>query len=254
MMMRLGEPLPEHKTDVRFAFRRLFLMESPKALYPFVMQLSNGVRESSFNPDECIKILDVIDSFLTRRATVGQEPTGLHAVFKRLWNDAVAENGVVTAAGVRKIISQGKTVQWPDDEEFAKAIKVRRLYGVKVTPYLLGELNQALGGDAPDGKFWVEHVLPQSPDEGWDGFDDEARKRVTDRLANLLPLSEEMNRSLGNNAYSIKRQRYLADSRFKMAREFAKDNSEWTPEALESRADWLAELAVKRWPFGPVLG
>ena len=252
MMMRLRKPLEQHPAQVREAFRRLMAMGSPSAINPFVMRLSNEVRGGNFDPDECVKIIAVVDSFLTRRATVGQEASGLHSVFKRLWSDAEVEGGV-TAHMVLRVISEARAVQFPNDEEFARAIRERRLHNVKITSYLIGELNRSLGGDLTEGDYWIEHVLPQQPDGGWNAFSDEDRRQLTDRLANLLPLSSEMNRSLSNSGYSVKRQRYESDSRFKMARQFANEYEDWTPTELHARADRLVELATARWPFGPAL-
>ena len=124
---------------------------------------------------------------------------------------------------------------------------------MKVTKYVLNELNRAMGGDAPPSfAFWTEHILPQTPGEGWEAFDEDERKLLTDRLANLLPLSSEMNQQLSNSPYSVKRPIYQDDSRYKMARKFAEEYEEWNPELLMNRAESLAILAVARWPYGPM--
>ena len=252
LMLRTNEVLDEHPVEVRTAFRRIFELGAPSAIYPFAMRLSRSVRGDTLAASECVSILEVIESFLTRRATVGQEPTGLHAVFKRLWSDA-EDAGGVSASSVRLVISGARTVQWPNDEQFAQALRERRLYRVKITRFLLNEMNRCLGGDAPGGfDFWTEHVLPQSPGDGWGAFSDEQRRVMTDRLANLLPLTSEMNQQLSNSAYEVKRSVYAEDSSYKMTRKFAEENQDWTPSALEARAEALVALGLKRWPYGPV--
>jgi hypothetical protein len=70
---------------------------------------------------------------------------------------------------------------------------------------------------------------------------------MKDLLANLIPLSKEMNASLSNKAYQEKRKIYETDSMFKSARQFAQTYSEWTPSALQSRSETLADWAIKRW-------
>jgi hypothetical protein len=71
---------------------------------------------------------------------------------------------------------------------------------------------------------------------------------MKDRLANLIPLSQQMNQGLGNAGYSKKRQKYEDDAMFKAAREFAKQYITWSPNELEARAILLADWLVKRWP------
>ena len=64
-------------------------------------------------------------------------------------------------------------------------------------------------------------------------FKAEEHEKFKDLLANLLPLSQEMNQSLGNSEYKAKRPIYAKDSGFKAARVFAEEYSEWNP--LEPR-------------------
>ncbi len=251
MMLQTGQPISAHSGPVGKAFKRFYLMRATSALLPFTMRLSREVRSGSFDPGTCVDILAVLDSFLTRRATVGQEPTGLHALFKTLWADA--ENlGTVSVDAVRAVMSSAKTVQWPTDEDFAKAIRERRLYGVKVTPYLLHELNRALGGDVDDElDFSIEHVLPQTPAAGWEAFSAQERALFDDTLANLLPLTQAMNIGVSNGPYAGKRPIFQDDSKYKMTRKFAAKYADWNPDALRARADILATEALARWPYGP---
>jgi hypothetical protein len=140
-------------------------------------------------------------------------------------------------------------VPWPDNNEFFNAVRERNLYKVGVTPYLVLEFDRSLGGDAPKEVPWLEHVLPQNPDVAWyDLFTRAEHEALKDRLANLLPLSGEMNRGLSNKPYSVKQPRFREDSMFKSARQFAESIDEWTPDALESRSVILASWALSRWP------
>lgn len=251
MLLRTGRAASGHSESVTQAFRRLHKLGSLTAAFPFLMRLSWEVRLNQFDEGECIRILDVIDSFLTRRALVGQEPTGLHALFKKLWK-ASSENGPATASSVRERIIASPTVQWPNDAQVRAAVESRPLYKAKVTRYVILELNQLAGGDVPDGsEMWIEHVLPQNPGTGWDAFSQTERDEQQDLLANLLPLSQEMNQELGRASYLVKHPKYKNDSIFKMTREFADSYTEWTPEALKLRSESLVASCLQRWPHGP---
>jgi len=251
MLLRDGRAARGHSEAVTRTFLRLHRLGSLTAAFPFLMRLSWEVRKNEFDESECLKVLDMIDSVFTRRAVVGHEPTGLHALFKKLWN-ASSEPGPLTAAKVREKITSAPTVQWPNDEQVRTAILRRAPYKAKVTRYVILELNRVTGGDVPDDpNMWIEHVLPQNPGGGWEAFSDTERSEMRDLLANLLPLSKEMNQDLGRDPYSVKRPRYLDDSIFKMTREFAASYEEWTPEALRSRSDVLAATFLQRWPHGP---
>ncbi len=235
-----------HPEAVHQAFARLHRAKAPSSTYPFLMQLSNAATDGRVSAESAIAVLQLVESFLVRRALCGHEPTGLHAVFKRLWADC---DGSPNAGNVEQVIRGHRTVAWPSAEDVINAIANRPLYGSSITQYVLVEWNRYVGGDQPAEQPWVEHVLPEQPaDEWWNVFGRDQHGRMKDLLANLLPLSSAMNRELGNKAYSIKRPIYRDDSGFKAARRFADEHEEWTPAKLEERSQMLADWAVERWP------
>jgi hypothetical protein len=103
-----------HSKPVSDGFRRLFDAGLPNSTYPFLMQLSNSCRDHALQDTDVIAILEVVESFLVRRAICGHEPTGLHAVFKGLWNDC---SDTKTGESVIETIRAHKTVPWPNDTE-----------------------------------------------------------------------------------------------------------------------------------------
>jgi len=236
---RLGFP-----KNVAQAVSRLAVI-IPSSTYPFLMQLLNAMKLQAIKIEEGFEILSLLESFLVRRAVCGHEPTGLHAVFKRLWEDC---SGAPTAVAVQAQILAHKTVAWPSSSDVEACVKARPFYGSSITNFLLKELNRALGGDVPTVEAWIEHVLPESLTEEWRAhFTEEEHKQVKDRLANLLPLSQPMNQSLGNGPYEKKKKVYEDDSQFKTAREFAKTYDVWNMEQIELRSEALAKLTVDRW-------
>ena len=241
-----GSNIQGHSTIVANKFKDLTFSNIPSSTYPFLMQLSNHFKNGDINENSVLKILLIIESFLVRRAVCGYEPTGLHAVFKRLWKDC---KGKPTPALVIDTVKRHKTVTWPNEEEFKKMITMRPLYGSSITKYLLYCYDKDLGGDIPSNIPWIEHVLPVKPDNSWNGiFTDQEHEAMKDVLANLIPLSKEMNRVLSNSSYVIKKKKYKEDSMFKSARVLAENHSEWNTESIEYRSNKLAEWALKRWP------
>jgi hypothetical protein len=241
-----GTNLQRHKKEVEQAFTMLHQSGAPGSTYPFLMQLSNAIKDGNVESGEGVVILNVIEAFLVRRAICGHEPTGLHAVFKRLWLDC---EGTPTRSNVESAIKKHRTVVWPTDRDVKDAVIKRPLYGASVTPYVLQEWNRSLGGDQPTVEPWIEHVLPDTLSDTWSRiFDPKLHQDMKDVLANLLPLSQAMNQSLGNGPYPAKRKIYREDSGFKAARKFAEDYPDWTPNQLAKRSEKLASWVVKRWP------
>jgi hypothetical protein len=242
-----GTNFQEHTKNICRLFRNFHELGAPNSVYPFLMNLSNAARDNVLSENEATQVLEVVESFLVRRAVCGHEPTGLHAVFKRLWADC---GNKPTRDSVIKQISKHKTVPWPTANDFKKAIKSRPLYGAGITSYLILEYDRSLKGDQPNNIPWIEHVLPDSPTKDWlEIFTKEQHEMLKDLLANLIPLSEGMNRSVSNKLYKDKRDKYIKDSMFKSSREFAQNFKEWTPELLEKRAEELSKWAAARWIY-----
>jgi len=242
-----GKNFQNQIKKVRRLFRNLYDLGTPISVYPFLMNLSNAIKDNVLSENEAIKVLEVVESFLVRRAVCGHEPTGLHAVFKKLWVDC---NKKPTLDSVKAQIKTHKTVAWPTTGEFKEAIERRSLYGSSITRYLILEYDRSLGGDQPDNVPWIEHILPDSPEKSWFKiFTKKQHEEMKDLLANLLPLSEVMNKSLSNKSYKNKRTKYLNDSMFKSTREFANRRNDWTPELLKKRSKELSEWATSRWIY-----
>lgn len=244
--LQCGTNFCNHTKNVATGFRRLHDAKLPSSTYPFLMQLSKAAKLGTVSESNALEIIDVVECFLVRRAVCGYEPTGLHSVFKKLWSDC---DGELTASRVTKELSKHKTVMWPGMDEFRTAIETRALYGVGITAFVVRQYDRSLGGDTPENIPWLEHILPQRPVPEWMAiFKPAEHAAMKDRLANLLPLSSEMNASVGNKLYDHKRDRYKSDSMFKSTRQFAEKIEHWTPEELGKRATQLGDWAVTRWP------
>lgn len=225
-------------------------MEAPSVVYPFIMKLvhENGIDNVPVN--DTVEIMSAIESFLVRRNVCGIEPTGLHALFKGLWDEM---DGDITLMKLKLCMANHPTVSWPSTEIFAREFKTRNLYDVKVTPYILEEWNRELGGDIIKvNKQEIEHVLPSRPEENsqwWIDWTRQQHKECKDCIANLLPISRHLNGTIQNKDFEEKRESYLNDSAIKAPRDFARNYQNWTPKEFGERVDTLWNWASKRWPY-----
>lgn len=247
--LKTGQNRQGLPASLRVGLGRLYRAKAPSSTFPFLMQLSNAARDGTVPESDVGKILDVLESFLVRRAVCGHEPTGLHAVFKRLWQDC---GGRPDAESVTARIRGHSTVVWPTDAEVAKSIRTRPLYETGVVYHLLYSWCEHVGGELPDfsTKLEIEHVLPQSPDSEWfaQGFTKQMHDAQVHLLPNLLLLTSKLNVALSNRPYAEKRPAYIEDAGFKATREFGRQFESWTPADLERRGDTMAEWALLRWP------
>ena len=237
--------------DLKMKVKNFHELHSPASLLPFVMQLLNKVLSKDVSELVACEILDLIESFLVRRAVCSIEPTGLHAVFKRLWSEIEAS---VSQAKVMSVMISHKTVQWPDDNEFEENIRRKKLYGAGICPYILRELDRSLGGDVPADKATIEHILPQTPEKSsqWCvDFSGDELKEMTDTIANLVLLSPAGQNLVKNKDYNVKQPVYIGTSMYKITRDFANTYAQWTPAEMEVRRNEIASWALSRWKHKP---
>ncbi len=202
--------------------------------------------------ENACSVLDAIESFLFRRAISGIEPTGLHAVFKSLWQDLVGDtpveslNDVITSSTVRSVVSNKPTITWPNDEEFRFSIENAELYRRKIVGYALREYEISLKGETPSDGHQVEHIAPQTSTDIWKSKIPEDYEKLVHTWGNLLPLTPTMNPSTGQSDFSVKKVAY-ANSIFASTREVANlDN--WDGNAIRQRSKTIASWALTRWP------
>lgn len=93
----------------------------------------------------------------------------------------------------------------------------------------------------------VEHILPQNPADNsqWThDFSEDERKFWTNKLANLVLISQKKNSSLGNSDFQKKKELYLNKriDAFNANKVFIQRNSTWTPKILSSRQTELINL------------
>jgi hypothetical protein len=120
----------------------------------------------------------------------------------------------------------------------------------KIVRYILCRIEQHLSGggttEFESDVYNIEHVLPQNPGDGWDHFRDETVEAFVFRLGNMTLMNTAANRDDGNLPYAAKRQSYL-QSQFAITRKLAEDNTEWTPERIAARQNWMATQAASVW-------
>lgn len=224
--------------------------------------------------DELEKTLDLITSYVVRRAACGLTTKNYNKNFLTLVQ-AVKEGGPTFEAvwGVMGAWG-GEAVRFPTDAELADALitkPVYRMLGPARARWMLSRLEMALrtkydeSVDLPP-VLDVEHIMPQAwrsqwllpdgrkaPPGYWDPALDQQmanhireRESVIDTLGNLTLLTGARNASLSNRPFGAKRTE-LEKSLLVLNRDVARE-SDWTEALIKERGKRLATQAIALWP------
>lgn len=143
---------------------------------------------------------------------------------------------------------------YPSDAAFRaafaeKTIRTTQSRNNRVVRYILCALEKHLSGqdyNFTSDNFNIEHVLPQSPQAGWEAFSNEEADALTYRLGNMTLMGSGANKDLGNAAYAAKRA-VFEQSSFAITAKLAADHAEWTPERIAAHQNWMAAQATAIW-------
>lgn len=231
--------LPEAKEHVREL--SLFRVKQPMPLL-FVTQ-------EMFAPEDFVRVLKLVGvvsfrfTVVSRLNTNELEPV-YHAAAK-----AVATGEAKTP---KHVFDQLKPIYVDDTrmrQNFLLLSMNARGQKRKLVKYILARLEEDASGKSCDPDTdagTIEHVLPESPSEDWEGMSSSWESYV-DRLGNLTLLEAPINRKVGNAAFATKLAAYC-DSHYKLtARLPSIAPDDWTPERVDARQRKMADRAVHLW-------
>ncbi len=241
----MGKYPISYSKSVRLKLDKLVSSSCPTSLFPFLMQLLNHYTLGNVNEKDTIDCLEIIESFMIRRAIAGLEPTGLLSFFKTTWAACDNKpNGTI----LKEVILNRSSVEWPDDSRIRNAVRTRNIYSSHLRQYLLKEYDLSLGSDDPANEFWIEHIMPQKLNNEWSMIiSNKDHQECVNTWGNLIPLTQEMNQSLSQSSFEIKSKEFENNSVFKSARILINEFKKWDKEEILKRSDNIAEWAINRW-------
>ena len=231
LALAVGSRLSDIEDLTWEAILRLHRMPAPTTLYPYTMRLLRGVEVGEVEEQAARECLHKIESFLVRRSFQGQEPTGLHAVFKTLWTKAGSDPVEVVKA------VQTSTIQFPEDDEFVEDIKTRDLYSRKLCRYVLEEYERTFTqGDVlrtfPD--ITTDHLMPQDREGEWISVvSEDQHKALLHTWANLAPLSRQANSEKSRKTWVEVKAALSNETVFSTTKHILSNHDEWGPEQIE---------------------
>lgn len=238
------------------------------------------INAQKLDDEDKSKLFALIESYIVRREICGLTTKNYNKVVTGIIKAASGQDDIVGAFGRHVSELTGEASRMPSDEEVTQAFARRRAYGDIPVPrirYIMENLEYAKRTKFDEiaistANLTIEHVLPQAWAKNWPLANGETapcettlglilkgvqvsdevkalmqrREQVVDTLGNLTVLTQALNPSVGNGAWTMKRER-LAGSLLVLNREIATRET-WDEDQIERRAADLAATAQKIWP------
>lgn len=94
--------------------------------------------------------------------------------------------------------------------------------------------------------YTVEHILPESADDSWGDFNQEAIRRSVYRIGNLTLLEKKLNREVGTLSYAEKAI-YFQQSNSQVTSKITENFDSWNEDKVSTRQKELAKDAKSIW-------
>lgn len=200
-------------------------------------------RFSSENFTRLLKLVCVLSFRYTVVSSLN--PNDLEALYNRV--AILITNGEIT--NPKQVFDTLRSV-YVSDEKFLQDFSLLSIstkgQKKKLVRYILCKLEADVSNvDVNEDSFSIEHILPESPSSDWrQNFTDVQSEEMVYRIGNLTLLEPHLNRQVGNEIYSIKREVYQ-QSVYRLTQNILAE--EWTPNTLATRQKTLAQRAVHIW-------
>ena len=244
---RLGRNIDGKLADALVHTRRLG--DTPAIL---IMKLFASYRESQSLPEpDFVEAIELVESYLLRRAICGFQTRGYWAIFAGL-SKSLQQDGSLQNLKV-ELSRLSESYKFPSDKEFTNALKAENVYRFQVCRPLLERLENAGTNELTDTSgYSIEHIMPQNKNlpSAWkamlgDDWED-VHNRYLHSLGNLTltgynstysdrPFEEKKTISGGFNESAVRLNRYVREQR------------KWGAQEISQREDQLVEKALQIW-------
>ena len=226
-------------------------------VYPFLLEVYNDYKFGLVTQQEFIEILEMLESYVFRRAICGIPTNSMNKTFATLYKEVDKDNYLESVKGA--LLVKDSYRRFPGNDEFMRELIAKDVYNFRNKNYLLSKLeNSQYSKEAINlGQFSIEHILPQNSNlsDAWKQDLGENWKEIQSKylhtLGNLTLTG--YNSELSDRPFIEKREMKggFKDSRL-FLNSYLDDLSKWTEEDISKRAVALAEIAKDVWSIPSV--
>ena len=221
--------------------------------YPFLLEVYDDYNQGRIKKTDVIKILQLVESYIFRRAVCNEAPLTMNKMFAELMNEVDKNNYLESLNNA--FLGMDTNKRYPTDTAFKEAFIHKDVYNFNRRDYLLRKLENCERSKEPINfsGYTVEHIMPQNLTEAWQqelGKDfRRIHQRWLHRIGNLTLTA--YNSEYGNRPFKEKRdmlEKGLRFSRLHLNLSFA-DTEQWNEATIIARTKKLAEKACKIWIY-----
>lgn len=246
--------LQENDDELKLYWQEFKKLDS-HVVYPFLLKLCDDYSRQILIKEDFKKILQVVISYLWRRAICEIPTNSLSKTFATLYQ-AVDKEDYVNSI-IKAFVFKSSYKRFPSDYEVREKLQIKDIYHFRLRKYLLEALENYYHKEPIDlntANYTIEHIMPQNIEHNlsWQqmlGEDwQEVHSLYLHTLGNLTITgynAEMSNKSFGEK---VNGESGFKHSHLKLNESIAQCDV-WNKKAIQQRTNILTDIILKIWKY-----
>lgn len=246
--------LQENDDELKLYWQEFKKLDS-HVVYPFLLKLCDDYSRQILIKEDFKKILQVVISYLWRRAICEIPTNSLSKTFATLYQ-AVDKEDYVNSI-IKAFVFKSSYKRFPSDYEVREKLQIKDIYHFRLRKYLLEALENYYHKEPIDlntANYTIEHIMPQNIEHNlsWQqmlGEDwQEVHSLYLHTLGNLTITgynAEMSNKSFGEK---VNGESGFKHSHLKLNESIAQCDV-WNKKAIQRRTNILTDIILKIWKY-----
>ena len=246
--------LQENDDELKLYWQEFKKLDS-HVVYPFLLKLYDDYSRQILIKEDFKKILQVVISYLWRRAICEIPTNSLSKTFSTLYQ-AVDKEDYVNSV-IKAFVFKSSYKRFPSDYEVREKLQTKDIYHFRLRKYLLEALENYYHKEPIDlntANYTIEHIMPQNIEHNlsWQqmlGEDwQEVHSLYLHSLGNLTITG--YNAEMSNKSFweKVNGESGFKHSHLKLNESIAQSDV-WNKKAIQRRTNILTDIILKIWKY-----
>lgn len=246
--------LQENDDELKLYWQEFKKLDS-HVVYPFLLNLYDDYSRQILIKEDFKKILQVVISYLWRRAICEIPTNSLSKIFATLYQ-AVDKDDYVNSV-IKAFVFKSTYKRFPSDYEVREKLQTKDIYHFRLRKYLLEALENYYHKEPIDlntANYTIEHIMPQNIEHNllWQqmlGEDwQEVHSLYLHTLGNLTITG--YNAEMSNKSFweKVNGESGFKHSHLKLNESIAQSDV-WNKKAIQRRTNILTDIILKIWKY-----
>lgn len=246
--------LQENDDELKLYWQKFKKLDS-HVVYPFLLKLYDDYSRQILIKEDFKKILQVVISYLWRRAICEIPTNSLSKTFATLYQ-AVDKDDYVNSV-IKAFVFKSSYKRFPSDYEVREKLQTKDIYHFRLRKYLLEALENYYHKEPIDlntANYTIEHIMPQNIEHNlsWQqmlGEDwQEVHSLYLHSLGNLTITGYNAEMSNKSFVEKVNGESGFKHSHLKLNESIAQSDV-WNKKAIQRRTNILTDIILKIWKY-----